>query len=152
MIRESIPILNSELLDIYKSFQPTKKNVAWHIETTRSAMDVIVESIKLSRELGAKEDEASSYSLILRLRGIYLLDCLLADKPWRNSELKKLVTKVSGSSQAYEGYQNIKNNKKSKDTLDLNEAEKLKDYILQRLNTQEKLLKNEKKKTTRKRN
>ena len=137
MIKESKPIFNSELIEKYKQTPITKKNTKWHTETTKSAMGIIKSSIALSEEMGTKESSASAYSLILRLRGLYLLDSLKKGKIGTTKELKKLIIRLTGSLKIYEGYLNIKANNKETYNLDIGDAKKVLKYILEKIKNQE---------------
>ena len=137
MLRESKPLMNAKLLEEYKNIKLTRKNLKFHIETTKSAMAVIEKSIDLDKDLGIKAGDGSAYSLILRLRGVYLVDKLRTGKKWSKKEFLKLIKKISGSLIAYEGYLRVKSNKKAKDELPLEEAQKFYDYIVKRVKEQE---------------
>lgn len=142
MIKESKPLMNASFIESYKNTKLTKRNLKFHIETTKSAMRVIEESLKLAREMKIKEGDGSAYSLILRLRGVYITDCLKSNKEWSKKEFLNLIKKISGSLNAYEGYLRIKANKKAKDELLVEEAQKLHDYIIKRIKQQEVWIKN----------
>jgi hypothetical protein len=107
------------------------KNLKWHVESTESAMKVVKGDIGISKELGEGVSKASAYSLILRLRTIYILDCLRKNKLWKREGLLKLIKKISGSLDSYEIYGDVKNNKKKRrNYLSIQEAEKLMNYIV----------------------
>jgi len=137
MLKEAKPLMNSELIEKYKNTELTKKNLKFHIETTKSAMKVIEKSIEVSDEMGILEGDGSAYSLILRLRGIYLINCLKTGKKWSKPEFLKLIKEISGSLNAYYGYLRVKNDLKAEDKLSLAEAKKLCDYILKQIKLQE---------------
>jgi|ETNmetMinimDraft_2_1059921.scaffolds.fasta_scaffold07926_5 predicted nucleotidyltransferase len=142
-IIEAKPILNNNLLEEYKKTKLTYKNLKWHIETTKSAMSMNKAAIDLDKELEQKNTgDSTAYSLILRLRGIYIINCLIKNKLWKTQELIQQVKKISGSIIAYERYLHIKNDKgKSKDILPLSQAERLMEYIKKENLKQEKWLK-----------
>ena len=144
MILEAEPILNKKLLDEYKTIKLTKTNLKYYIETTKSALDFVREDIKLSREIKQGVGDASAYSLILRLRTFYIIDCLKNKKIWKKSEFLDLVKKITGSLKAYNIYEEVKNNKKSDYNLEIEEAEKLADFVNKRLEQTEKWLKERK--------
>lgn len=141
MLKEAKPIINSELLGNYKDVKLTSKNLRFHIETTKSAIDVIKEDIKASKELNANVSDASAYSLVLRLRTLYIIDCIKENRLWKKQEFLGLIKKVSGSLKAYERYALVKGNKKLEYKLPIEEAENLVDYINKRLAEIEKWLK-----------
>src|SRR4030042_91090 len=137
MLKEAKPIINGTLLEKYKQTKLTKKNLKWHIETTKSAMKVIEKSISLAKELGIKEGDSSAYSLILRLRGVHIVNCLKKDKLWSKKEFLNLIKEIAGSLKAYEGYSRAKADKKTKEGLPIEEAEKLMEYINKKIKEQE---------------
>lgn len=137
MLKEAKSLLNSALIESYKDLNLTEKNLKFHIETTKSALNVNKEIIKLDKERNSKCSDAVSYSLILRLREVYIIECLIKSKLWNNKEFIKLIEKIAGSREAYEGYLRVKDNKKIKKNLKTEEAEKLYNYILKKIGEQE---------------
>jgi len=144
MIKESKTIINNDLRKEHLGSPLTKRNLKWHIETTKSAMKVVREFIKLAEETGEKVGDAASYSLILRLRTLYIIDCLRKGKLWKKEEFLDLIKKISGSLIAYERYLVSKNNNTTKHKLPIEEAEKLMDYINKNVTNVEERLKEKK--------
>ena len=129
MIKEAKIIINEDLIRKHLNSPLTKRNLKWHIDTTKSAMKVVREYIKLAKFDGEKVSDGASYSLILRLRTLYIIDCLKKGKMWKKEELLNLIKKISGSLIAYERYLDVKNNDANKFKLPIEEAEKLMNYI-----------------------
>jgi len=144
MMIEAKPIINKSLLDNYVNTSLTKNNLKWHIDTTKSAMNVVMEYIKLAEETGKEVSDAASYSLILRLRTIYLIDCLKKGKKWTKKEFLGLIKKISGSLTAYERYLESKNKNTKEFKLPINEAKKLMDYNNKKIKGIEKWLREKK--------
>lgn len=144
MMIEAKPIINEELLNKYISTLLTKKNLKWNIDTTKSAMNVVKEYIKLAEEIQEKVSDAASYSLILRLRTIYIINCLKKGKIWTKREFLGLIKKISGSLIAYERYLDSKNNNAKAYNLPIREAKKLMDYNNKKIREIEKWLKERK--------
>jgi len=145
MIIEAKPIINKKLIEKYKKTPITLKNIKWYIDTTKSAMRVVEESIRVSRELGINESDASAYSLILRLRTLYILDNIRKNKLWEKNEFLRLTKKIAGSLIAYEEYLRIKSgDKQMKDRLLIKEAENLLNYNNKKINEIEKWVKEKK--------
>lgn len=144
MIIEAKPIINEELLNKYINPSLTKKNLKWNIDTTKSAMNVVKEYIKLAEEMQEKVSDAASYSLILRLRTIYIINCLKKGKIWKKREFLSLIKKISGSLTAYERYLDSKNNNTKAYKLPIGEAKKLMDYNNEKIREIEKWLKERK--------
>lgn len=141
MIKEAKPMLNSILIEGYKKAKLTEKNLKFHIETTKSALRVHREFIELAKIDKEKISDYISYSLILRLRGVYIVDCLIKNKLWNNKKFIGLVKKIAGSKEAYEGYLRSKDNKKTEKNLKIEEAERIYDYVLKKIGEQKKWVK-----------
>ncbi len=140
MLKEAKTLLNKDLILDYQKTPLTKKNLRFHIETTKSAMKMNKAAIELDKDCMSNTGDASAYSLILRLRSIYIVDCLKKNKKWSTKEFVNLTKKAAGSLNAYEGYLRVKSDKKMKEELIIEEAEKLYDYILKKIKEQEKWL------------
>ena len=145
-IKEAKTVINENLRISLTNTPLNKKNLKWHIETTKSAMKVMEKSIELSKDMGLKEGDASSYSLVLRLRTFYIIDCIRKNKQWKKKEFLSLIKKISGSLNAYEGYLRVKNDSKEKGryNLEIKEAEKLMNYINKKIKEIEKWAKEKK--------
>ena len=145
MLKEAKPVINKELLKSYINHPLTKKNIKWHIDTTKSAIKVIKKDIEISKELNEKNiDDRIVYSLILRLRTMYIIKCIKNNKVYKKTEFLKLVKKIAGSLRAYEGYIRSKTNQKPKQTLPIPEAEKLVNRLSKKIIQIEKWLKEKK--------
>lgn len=144
MMMEAKPIINKELLKDYTNTPLTEKNLKWHIDTTKSAMKVVKEYIELSRDANIGVADAAAYSLILRLRTIYIIDCLRKNKRWTKKEFLSLIKKISKSLNAYERYLASKNKNTKDCILSTEEAEKLMDYINMKIRSIEKWLRERK--------
>ena len=140
MLIEAKSLINGELINKYKNFKLTRRNLSFHFETTKSIMNVVKADIELDKEMGEScAGDADAYSLILRLRGIYIVNCLLKGKIWSKREFLQLVKKVAGSLKVYDGYVRIKNDKAKRiHSLPIEEAEKLHSYIVAGIKKQEK--------------
>ena len=144
MIKEARAVMNADLVKKWKETKLTKKNLRLHIELTKSALKVNRKAIDLDKEWPSNCGDAVAYSLVLRLRGIYLVDCMRKNKGWSTNGLKTLIKKITGSLKAYEGYLRVKNNGKRREELPVEEAEKLYAYDLKKIREQEKWLKERK--------
>jgi predicted nucleotidyltransferase len=144
MIKEAKTIINKELIKQYSLSKLTLKNLLYHIETTKSAMKVVEKDIELSKEMNEKASDASAYSLILRLRTLYITECLKHGKIGSRKDFLKLVKNISGSAVAYERYLCSKNKNIEESKLPIEEAEKLMRYINKKIIELEKWLKEKK--------
>ena len=70
MIKEANPLLNSTLIEKYKDTKLTKKNLKFHLETTKSALKVVKEAIELAKIDNENISDNVMYSLVLRLREV----------------------------------------------------------------------------------
>ena len=139
MIKEAKTIINKSLLDSYKNSKITRKNLKWYIEITNSGLKVSRAALNLENEVGSKyAPDAVAYSLVLYLRSLYIVESLMKNKKWNNKDLINLVKKITGSKLAYAGYVRVKANRKREKKLPLDQAEKLHQYILNKLKEQEK--------------
>jgi len=142
MLIEAKPIMGKNLIEDYKKqVKLSKKNLRFYIETGKSILKVNKAAIELDKQISSNCDDSIAYSLILRLRSSYILDCLIKKKIWSNREFLNITRKIAGSLEAYEGYLRVKNDEKTKETLPILEAEKLLNYILKKLKEHEKWLK-----------
>lgn len=134
MILEAVPIINKNLFDKYRKTTLSKKALKWLVDTTISSMKISKEQISILKELKEKYlSDNISYSLILRLRTIYIINSLLKKQAWSKKEFLNLINNIAGSLTSYEGYLRIKNNKKAKKELKIEEAEKLVEYIMEKI-------------------
>ncbi len=130
MILESKTIINKKLFEKYKKNKLNKKALKWLIDTTRSSIKISKEQTSILKELGEKKvSDNISYSLILRLRTIFIIEKLIKNKSWNKKDFLNLIKKVSGSLIAYEGYIRVKNNKKIRKELLIEDVERLVEYI-----------------------
>jgi len=141
MLLEAKSLINEKLLQELKGIEIDFKKFNWFLETTESALKVVKELIEMEKIEGKKfsESTASVYSLILRLRGIYLIECILRKKPYSNKSFREFIKKKSGIkekivSQIYEVYRKERDEKKAKALISLEELEKLFGFVQEQLN------------------
>lgn len=130
MLKEAKPLLNRNFLKKIK-IVVTKRNINWYLKTTKDSLRIIKNSIDTieKNKPDGKLSDAVAYSLILRIRTLYMIDCLMKDKLYDKNEFVSLIKKISGSLIAYDRYIYAKNNKESKRELPLNEGKKLYEYL-----------------------
>lgn len=133
MIKEGKTIINNELIKNYLNTKISQKNVKYYLDTTESILGVIKEDVKFSRDANQMVSDASAYSIILRIRTLYIINCLKTNKLWSKKEFLNLIRKISGSTLAYERYLSSKNNNTSECKLPIEEAEKLIEYLTKEL-------------------
>lgn len=125
---EAKPITNLGLLDKFKEIKISKELFKDFIKDTERI-------IKINEELIDLEDSSKKYlesneliySLLLRLRGIYLIKCILYRKKYSNLHFLNFLKKSVGKDylNVYEVYRLIKEGKETNIKLSLKVAEKL---------------------------
>ncbi len=130
MLKEAQSLLNNNFLREI-NIKVTKKNIKWYIDTTKDRLELIKSSIDRieKKKPNGRLSDAIAYSLILRLRTLYMIDCLRNKKAYNKNEFIELTKKISGSLTAYERYVYSKNNEDSKRVLLLSEGKKLYIYL-----------------------
>ncbi len=116
MIKESKPIMNAYLLEELKNSDKNfKDSINWFKETTQDSIKSVREFIELDKmESKYVLSYSIIYSLILRLRGLFLISCILNNKKFSNKLFKQWIN-ISNSEfkKIYLVYRNIRDNKKT---------------------------------------
>jgi len=136
MIKEAVPLLNSDYLKSLK-VSVTRKNVNWYIKTTEEKLRLIKEILEKCKE---KIDDRVIYTLVLRIRTLYIIQKLIKKRVYSTKEFKNLITKISGSKNVYNSYLSVKNNSKEANLTRKEEAEKLYRYLKKQLDDVKKKL------------
>ena len=71
-----------------------------------------------------------AYSLILHLRSAYIVDCLINRREWPTKGILFLIKNIAGSLKSYDGYLRVKNNLSLKSEVPVEEARRLLEYTL----------------------
>ena len=120
-IKEAKPILNKNFLENLQYPKPTKKQFNEFFKSSKRIFQINRELIQ-----EGKIDENIIYSLFLRLRGFFLIKCLLDKKDYSNREFKKyLISNKINYNKMYEIYSQVKLNKIYKKEIILEEVNKL---------------------------
>lgn len=149
MLREAEVFLNPLLLEELRQEKYDLKGLRWHFEDIKRIIKIIEGFIKLDE----KDIDASHiYSLMMRARVLFIIECLLEKKAFSNEGVKKKLLKYGLSERLfdcyYQIYQKIRANETVKEKVNKEEIEKLIDIIKRYSKT----LENETKKEARKRN
>ena len=120
MIKEAKPIINSYLLDELKQSKKDFKDfIKWFKETTYDSIKITNEFINLDEmESNYLDSYNVIYSLILRLKGIFLIKSVLENKEFSNFSFKRFTTQFISESEfrkLYGVYRSIRDNKKLED-------------------------------------
>ena len=130
LIHESKTILNEDYLQGYKN-KTLDISIRENIDDIKSMTRVNEEVIKFDEEIGEKVLDGTIYSLVLRLRELYLIDCLKNNKNQSKKEFKSLIKRIA-SEECYKAYLRIKNDLKSKQVIPVEEAKAIINEIKKR--------------------
>ena len=119
---EAKAILNKSLLEELISEKPGRKDFEGFISDTKDIIRINKGILGSENKYAQKE---VIYSLVLRLRGIFLINCILKNKKYTNEDFKKMLEKADISSEVYNAYWAVKSGKKTKVKVSISEAEKL---------------------------
>ncbi len=131
LINEAKAILNGDFLQYYKdktSRLPIKKYLKDIISMTK----INEMAVKIDEELLENVSDETLYSIVLRLRELYLIECLKKNKSSSNKEFVNLIKRLA-SEEAYNAYLRVKNDLKSKKIIPVKEAMILIDEIKKRI-------------------
>jgi predicted nucleotidyltransferase len=134
MIKEAKPLLNADYIKNLK-IKATKKNTKWYLDTTEEKINLtekILENLKeKNKDL---VDNRVIYTLVLRIRTLEIITKLLKNVSYSKKEFIKLVKRISGSDQVYEGYLSVKNDCNNSPKSTLKEAQIHLGYLKKQLN------------------
>ncbi len=136
-MREAKSILNSQLLEEIKKYKITKKSFKNFVEDTKRTIRMDKEFIALDELDGENlESTAILYSMILRLRGIFLIKCALNNLRYSKKDFRKWILSVLNEEEfekAYGIYKAIRDNKAAKAIVRLQTAKKLREFLIKEL-------------------
>ncbi len=133
MIKEAKALINSGYLESIE-IKATKENVKWYINTTEDKLKIIKKAINNYRKKNKKHiSDLVAYTMILRIRTLYIIKNLIKNKIYSKKEFIRLIRKISGSMNAYNGYLAVKNDEEDKYRTEIGEAERLYNYLKDKL-------------------
>lgn len=118
LIHEAKPILNSVFLDTLRQLQPDfKQFVTWYKETTLDSIASTKELLELDKlESPHITSYSIIYSLLLRLKGIFLIQSLLNNKKFSNFSFRRflaLAIPTSSFAKLFAAYRQVRDNEKT---------------------------------------
>ena len=131
IINEAKPIINGYLLDELKQIKKDFKDfIKWFKETTNDSIKSSKELINLDQlDSNYLTSHSVIYSLILRLKGIFLIKSILSNKEFSNSSFKKFMIKFIPEfefKKIYKIYRDVRDDKKIEDVkIEIDIANKL---------------------------
>jgi predicted nucleotidyltransferase len=105
ILKEADTILNKELIEKYsKNIKPNLKKILPEI---KNIIKINKETIELCKKHKKKVPDGIVYSVVLRLRELYLIKCLIKNKLWSNKEFSEIC-----GEKPYKAYIRVKTNLK----------------------------------------
>ena len=111
ILSEAKVILNKELLDKYRA-KKYKPNINKMLEDIERVLRINKESVSMCEEERIGLPDGIIYSLVLRLRELYLIKCLLSGKQYQKKDFMKFV-----GEDIYSAYLRVKRDEKVKDNI-----------------------------------
>ncbi len=130
-IMEAKPIFNNSFLEELKAIKIDKSNFKKFISDTEDLIKINKKTIELDK-LEGKLSFSVVYSLVLRLRGVNIANCILDNKKYSNKGFKKWVESVIKRNEGelvYDTYRLVRDNRKVKELIEIGVAEKLLDFL-----------------------
>jgi len=90
ILNEAKAVLNEQLIEKYRKTKLTKKNTKWYIETTSSSLKIAYDWIK-DKDTGSMPNIV--YPLIMRLRGLHMIECLILNRKYSTKEVDRYLGK-----------------------------------------------------------
>ncbi|MFH1391076.1 MAG: DUF2080 family transposase-associated protein [Candidatus Diapherotrites archaeon] len=130
ILNEAKPVLNKSLLEELKK-EEIKPDFKEFFDSTLTAFGNIKDLIEAEEKQGKKylDSTAVIYSLILRLRGLYLIQCFLKNREFSNKKFNELIKSYDFKSEMvanfFDVYRSERDEKKIIQSVLLSETEKL---------------------------
>ncbi|MBI2448788.1 nucleotidyltransferase domain-containing protein [Candidatus Pacearchaeota archaeon] len=122
ILRESISFVNPLLLEELKKRKFDLKKFIWHFDDTKRIIKIIEKFIEINEE---EISNSHIYSLIMRIRVLYMIESLIKNKSFNNIDIKKILLNNGLSKRIYNKfyfiYNKIRNNEEPKDKINKNE-------------------------------
>jgi len=121
MLKEIIVIINKELIERYSN-KKIKFNFGKIIKENRGIFGINRESVEICEKSKKPVPDGIVYSIVLRLRELYIMKCLLAEKTYSKKEFTKIV-----GERVYSAYIRVKRNQKEINNINPTEIKSLLD-------------------------
>lgn len=105
MISEEKSLLNRGLIEKYKKINPKKSDFNIFLNEIEKILEINYQTIKECGENNLKIPDGIVYSIVLRLRELYIIRGLIEKKLYKKEEFKKIIGENS-----YESYSRIRRN------------------------------------------
>ena len=134
MLNEAKQIINPSYLEKLKKEKVNFGYFKWFIEDTKKSIDSNKEIIEMDKKLKNRGvSESVIYSLILRLRGVFIINLLLNNKKYSKKIFKEWVIKNSSINydDAYSIYKSVRDNKKQDKEVLMEQGETLLSLLIE---------------------
>jgi len=115
-LKEAETLFNEELIEKYRNMK-YKLNVQNHLKEIEEILKINKDSVNLCKNASENVPDGIVYSIVLRLRELYLIKCLFLKKNYSKSEFVKIV-----GEKAYNSYNIVKIKQKEANELSPNEV------------------------------
>lgn len=132
MIKEAVPLVNSRYLKEFK-VEVTENNIKWYLDTTEDKLKIVKKLVEIGRNKKIKIGNAVLYTLVLRIRTLYIIKQLIKNKEYSKKEFIATILNISKGDNAYNRYIAVKNNQKEEYDNSLKEVELLRAYLEKQL-------------------
>jgi predicted nucleotidyltransferase len=117
IIKEAKSIINKDYLDKLKLTKINKNDFKEFIKKTKESINSNKEIIELDKKTGKYSSSSVIYSAILRLRGIFIIKCLIDDSEFSNSKFKKWLNPIKiDYEEIYEIYRRVRDTDYNEET------------------------------------
>jgi predicted nucleotidyltransferase len=131
---EGKPIINESYLQKLKKIKTDPKKFKKFIDETEKSIVSDLEINELDKKTGKYSSDSLIYSLFLRLRGIYIIKCLLGKKDFSNKAFSEWIGKTTYQ-KIYPIYTQVRKEIYGKDTkVPIEETERLINFLKEELN------------------
>lgn len=115
LLKEIKVIFNKELIEKYRT-KKHKFNIKKYLPEIEKIIRINKDTVKTCQENNMNIPDGIAYSIVLRLRELYLIKCLVSGKNYYKKDFLKLL-----EDRIYSAYLRIKRNEKELNTLSPNE-------------------------------
>ena len=143
IVQEAEPLINAYVLDELKNIQVSYENFKNYLDETKEHIESNKKLIELDKLYGEYLESFSAlYSITLRLRGMFIMKCILNKKKFSNKAFQEWLIqngiKNQEFEQFYNAYRAVKNNEEIKNLkIKIYVAEKLLNILIKEINLME---------------
>ncbi len=119
IVKEAEPLINFHVLDELKKIEIDNNNFKGYISDTKQHINSNKELIGLDEiDGGYVKSYSALYSAMLRLRGVFIIQCIVNKENFSNKSFRKWTIKSGVTAgefkECYEAYRAVKNNENTK--------------------------------------